>query len=239
MKQHEEGFSLTELLVCFLVSVVLTSILVAHVISVSRQYQHTQAVLDETMELQWVFDVIRGRVYHAGFTPCVGLNQLKRVDTRERPEALKAIEVEAGQKLLIRKMDETAFGLVHILASNMLRVKGVHLKAENPILISDCVHAEVHDIDSIHVTRAGNMLTLKKPLMFAYASEVYVGPWVSQAFFFRKPRGVFIEGQRVNWLAAAKSVVFKLVKHERYITLRIAWVSMLGKRYTLEARTRM
>ncbi|MDF1677980.1 MAG: hypothetical protein P1U32_04720 [Legionellaceae bacterium] len=238
MKLRESGFSLTEILVCFLMSVALISILVMHVLSVSRQYQHTQTVLDEAIELQWVFDVIRARVHHAGFTPCVGLEHLKTVDTRERPEALKAIEV-VNQKLLIRKMDEAIFGLVHILAPDTLRLEDVHLQAENAILIADCMHAEVHDIDSVRATHAGDVLTLKKPLVFAYTSEVYVGPWVSQAFFFRSPKGLFIETQRVNWLAAAQSVAFKLMEHKRYITLEMSLVSTLGKRYTLEARTRM
>ena len=219
----------------------LIAILIQHLLVVSRQYQHTHAVLDETVELQWVFDVMRTRIHHAGFTPCISLNQLKTIDTRETPERLQAIEVEEGKepKLSIRKMDETQFGLARVLASDTLRLNHIDLKSDRPVIISDCTHAEVHDVYQTHQTKQGFVIQLTKPLVFEYSPEVYVGAWVSEAFFFRKPKGLFIRQQRVDFMTEAESVRFDLDKQGAYSSVIMELVSKLGKHYVLEARTRM
>jgi len=206
---------------------------------VSRQYQQTQAVLEEITELQWVFDVMRARIHHAGFTPCRGLNQLKTIDTRDKPERLDALEIEGDTKLLIRKMDENHFGLVHVLAPDTLRIKSTVLKSNQSIIIADCAHAEVHDAYQIHQTKQGVLVKLKKPLVFKYLPEVYVGAWVPEAFFFRKHKGLLFKQHRVDLMAPAESVRFELSKHPAYSDLMMKWVSTLGKTYVFEARTRM
>ena len=239
MKRFDAGFSLTELLVCFFISMLLISILIQHILSVSRQYQQTQAVLEETTELQWVFDVMRARIHHAGFTPCRSLNHLKTIDTRDKPERLDALEVEDSTKLLIRKMDEKQFGLVRVLASDTLRFKNTGLKSNQSIIISDCTHAEVHDVTQIHQTKQGVVIKLKKPLVFEYSPETYLGAWVREAFFFRKHKGLFIKQQRVDFMAPAENVWFELRKHPAYSALMMKWVSTLGQTYVFEARTRM
>ncbi len=212
-----------------------------HLLLVSRQYRHVHAVLDETIELQWVFDVMRTRIHHAGFTPCLGLNRLKTIDTRDAPELLEAIEVQQGKvaKLLIRKMDETQFGLARVLAPDRLRVNNIRLKLDKPVMISDCTHAEVHEVYQVRQTKAGQVLQLKKPLVFEYSPEVYVGAWVSEAFFFRKHKGLFIQRKRVDFMTPAESVGFELDKQGAYSKVIMKLVSKLGKEYVLEARTRM
>jgi hypothetical protein len=235
MKRLDAGFSLIELLVCFFISMLLISILIQHLLSVGRQYQHLHMVLDETIELQWVFDMMRARIRHAGFTPCVGLNQLHVIDTRDArdsPGLLKAIEVQQGEepRLVIQKMDETAFGLAEILAPNQLRAHQNSLKPNQPVIISDCTHAEIHEIQKI-----GEIIQLNKPLVFDYSSEVYVGRWVSEAFFFRKPKGLFIKQQRVDYMAPAKSIEFML--NNAKLSMRLH--SKLGKTYVLEEQVRI
>ena len=178
MKHMHQGFSLTELLVCFFLSMLLIAILLQHVLSVSRTHQHIHDVLDEATELQWVFDVMRARIHHAGFTPCLGLNQLQTTDTRDSSESLQAIEVQAGTHLLIRKMDEAHFGLARRLTPDTLRVRDFGLKPDRPVIIADCVHAEVHDVESFYHTSEGLLIQLKTPLVFDYSSEIYFYAWI-------------------------------------------------------------
>lgn len=239
MKHMHQGFSLTELLVCFFLSMLLIAILLQHVLSVSRTHQHIHDVLDEATELQWVFDVMRARIHHAGFTPCLGLNQLQTTDTRDSSESLQAIEVQAGTHLLIRKMDEAHFGLARRLTPDTLRVRDFGLKPDRPVIIADCVHAEVHDVESFYHTSEGLLIQLKTPLVFDYSSEIYLGEWISESFFFRKPRGLFIKQQRVDTMAQAKSIQFRLEHHTEYDLLCMDWISNLGKEYHFSARTRM
>lgn len=238
MKRLNAGFSLIELLICFFLSMLLVNILIQHLLSVSRQYQQLHAVLDETIELQWVFDMMRARIRHAGFTPCQSLDQLQVIDTRNGSEQLQAIAVEAGDepRLVIQKMDETRFSLVDILAPNQLRMHDAYsehyrvLKPNQPVIISDCSHAEVHEIK-----KTGDMIYLNKPLVFDYSPEVYVGPWVSDTFFFRESKGLFLKQQRVNYIAPAKKIAFVL--NNKNISMRFC--SKLGKMYVLEERVRI
>ncbi|MCH9689064.1 MAG: hypothetical protein K0U24_00815 [Gammaproteobacteria bacterium] len=241
MKCADAGFSLTELLICFSISMLLLLILIQHVLSVSRQYQHIHAVLDETVTLQWAFDVMRARIHHAGFTPCLGLNQLKTTDTRDKPELLQAIEVQSSNtpKLIVRKMDEKHFGLVQQLAPNTLHLSHDVLIPNRPVIIADCSHAEVHEIKHISQAKSGEIIQLKKPLVFEYGPEAYIGNWVSEAFFFRKSRGLFIQQQRVDYMAAAEHAEFELKKKQADFVVMMRLVSRLGKTYILEARPRM
>ncbi|MDX2346309.1 MAG: prepilin-type N-terminal cleavage/methylation domain-containing protein [Legionella sp.] len=232
MKHLSRGFSLTELLICFFISMLLITILIQHLLSVSRQYQYVHAVLDETIELQWVFDVMRARIRHAGFTPCRSLNQLKVIDTRDNPDtALKAIQIQSGEipKLLIRKMDETSFERIDILTPDTLHIKNNSLNPDRPVIIADCTHAEVHSMQ-----KAGSLIHLNKPLVFNYSPEVYIGEWVSEAFFLKQSKGLFIQQHRVDLMTKVKNIIFDLDNSKIIIKV----ISRLGNTYVLEENMR-
>jgi len=235
------GFGLTELLVSFFISTLLILILTQHLLSVSRQYHQIHATLDQAMELQWVFDVIRDRVHHAGFTPCRRLDHLIVADTRDSPESLLPIEVETGEhiKLNLRKMNEAVLTQVIIQTNVVFFInQSVRLHVGRPILIADCMHAEVHDIDSIQPTRGGKLVTLKKPLVFDYEPEVYVGEWMSEAFYFKQ--GLFYKQHRADKLTSQiKRVQFSLDNHTNYPKLSMLFVLHNGTSGHLEARVRM
>ena len=237
-KPFSDGFSLVELLIAFFISMVLLTLLVQQLSAVSRQYQRLHAVLEETMTLQWVFDLVRSRIRHAGFTPCVGLDQLHALDTRDEPEHLKAIELayplqpHVATRLVIRKMDETAFSFAEILDAYHLRVVACCFKmpANAFVLIADCEHAEVHE-----VAQVGESIQLKKPLVFHYAKEVYVGPWVSEAFFLKPGKGLLIQQHRVDHIMPLKQLEFQL--ENTTVIMRV--VTMLGQQALLKERFRM
>lgn len=227
------GFSLVELLVCFFISMLLTGILIQHLLSVSRQFHETHALLDEAIELQWVFDVMRTRIYHAGFTPCKALRALHVIDTRDVPDTLDAIHVQhtPDPKLVIQKMDERAFGRAQFISANQLRVKDLTLKTKHPVLIADCRHAEVHAVQE----KSGDVITLQKPLVFQYSDEVYLGVWIKETFLFRKPKGLFFKQQHVDYMAPAEHVQFRLKKHGLGLKFMMDWVSKQNKHYQLTA----
>ncbi len=239
MRRMQQGFSLAELLVCFALSMLLIAVLIQHVLSVSRAYRHIHDVWDEAAELQWVFDVIKARVRHAGFTPCRSLSDLQTIDTRETPELLQSLEVQAGVKLLIRKMHESRFGLARRLTPDTLRMRELSLKPDRAVIIADCQHAEVHDVARLYQSPHGLLIQLKKPLVFDYSPEMYVGEWVSEAFFFRPAKGLLIKQQRVDWIARAQRIQFRLEYHANYSKVLLNWTSKLGKQYKLEVRARM
>lgn len=240
MWRKHAGFSLTELLVSFFISTLLILILTEHVLSVSRQHHQVHATLDQAMELQWVFDVIRDRVHHAGFTPCRRLDHLITTDTRDVAQSLLPIEVDQeGQKLWIRKMDEAGFTQASMKSNTTFFInKSTSLKPDRPILISDCIHAEVHDVDRIKPTRGGYFVHLKKPLVFDYESQAYVGEWMSELFYFKK--ALFYQQHRPDKLTSQiQNIVFELNQHTAYPMLSMQFTLHHGMSNSLEARVRM
>ena len=240
MRHKQLGFSLTELLVSFFISTLLILILTQHLLSVSRQHHQVYATLDQAMELQWVFDVMRDRVHHAGFTPCRRLDHLITTDTRDVAQSLLPIEVDQeGQKLWIRKMNEAALTQIDIKTNTVFFInQSISLKPERPILIADCVHAEVHDVDSIESTRGGHLVHLKKPRVFDYEPQVYVGEWMSESFYFKK--ALFYQQHRADKLTSQiKSMVFALDNHAPYPKLSMHFVLHNNTSDSLEARVRM
>lgn len=237
----QAGFSLTELLVSFFISTLLILILTQHLLSVSRQHHQVHAALDQAMELQWVFDVIRDRVHHAGFTPCRRLDHLKNIDTRDVPESLLPIEIDQGNhaKLHLRKMNEAAVSQVHIKTNTVFFInKSVSLNPDRPILIADCMHAEVHDVEHIEPTRRGRLVYLKKPLVFGYEPQVYVGEWMSEAFYLKK--ALFYQQHRADKLTShIKNIAFELDNDTAYPKLRMNFVLQDDTSNSLEARVRM
>jgi len=241
MCRKQAGFGLTELLVSFFISTLLILILTQHLLSVSRQHHQVHATLDQAMELQWVFDVIRDRVHHAGFTPCRRLDHLVSIDTRDVPESLMPIELdqEHHAKLYLRKMNEAAITQASIKTNTVFFMnKSVSLKPDRPIIIADCTHAEVHDVERIEPTRGGHLVYLKKPLVFDYEPQVYVAEWMVEAFYFKK--ALFYQQHRADKLTShIKSIFFELENHTSYPKLRMQFVLHDGTSDSLEARVRM
>ncbi len=232
MKLSLVGVSLIELLVCFCISMLLIGILSAHLFSMTKQYHSMHQALDEVMELQWVFDFMRKKIRHAGFTPCRELNQLDVVDTRDMPEALHAVAIMKTPvpALLIQKMDETHFGRVKRLAPDKLYMPRGQIASGRPILIADCEHAEIH-----HAEKRGQVIQLKKPLVFDYEDEIYAGEFVTEQFFFRPHRGLLFKRHRADYLCPAKKVQFQLDDR----TLQMKLLSIHDKWYHLKETMRM
>lgn len=241
------GFSLTELLVSFFIATLLILVLTQHLLSVSRQHHHVHAALDQTMEMQWVLDVMRDRVHHAGFTPCRRLDHLISTDTREYPESLLPIEIDRDDptKLYLRKMNEAAFTQLSMRSNITVFIhQSVSLNLDRPVLIADCTHAEVHDVASIEPTRGGRLVTLKKPLVFDYEPQVYVGEWMSESFYFKK--ALFYKQHRADKLTSQiKSMKFELNTYAAYPIypiypiLSMQFVLRDDKVGSFEARVRM
>jgi len=240
------GFSLTELLVSFFISTLLILILTQHLLAMSRQHHHVHAALDQAMELQWVLDVMRDKVHHAGFTPCRRLDHLITIDTREHPESLLPIEIDQddSSKLYLRKMNEAVFTQASIKSNAVLFInkldKFVSLNPDRPVLIADCTHAEVHDVASIEPTRGGRLVTLKTPLVFDYEPEVYVGEWMSESFYFKK--ALFYKQHRADKLTSQiQQIQFELKHHAdtAYPILGMQFVLHDGRSESFEARVRM
>ncbi len=237
----EAGFSLTELIVALALSVMLVFVLIQQLLLVSREAVHVHQALDENTELQWVVDWMRMRIHHAGFTPCYRLDKLKTRDTRAVPEPMVSVAVSTDKEptLSIKKLNEQATLNAEIKYPNELWVKAYPMDVTRPILVSDCMHAEVHDVDYVIKNQEGYALHLKKPLAFHYPGNTYIGEFVSEAFFFRNNK-LYYQHHRVNEVTSRmQNVTFKLEQKGPYTWVVMHFSTSKSAHYKLHSRLRM
>lgn len=236
----QAGFSLSELLIGLALSMTLLIVLMQALTSVGHQYYKTHHAIRESLELQWFYELLNARVYHAGFTPCARLDNLVRIDARMHSNVLPSLEVsDKGDKLIAQGMNESAFSLAHVESPQVLSAKAIALKKDKPIIIADCKHAEVHTLSAVKSRKKGVMLYLNEPLVFEYvAKEMYVGEWLSQSFYF-KNQAVFYRKNRADHVLFAEKAWFELKKKGRNQLVATYLTSALGKIYTLYTESRM
>ena len=206
--KRQQGMGLPELLVGFFLSTLLMMITIQHVLHVQQQSQVIFAVIEESLELEWVADFIRSRVRAAGFTPCRRVDHLECFDARIKPEPLIAIDVSTGRdaRLTIRRMTDHYATVIQQRSSTEILIDAPLLKIDQPVLMSDCYHAEIHEVARVIVEEAGVVVTLKEPLLFRYELPAYMGEWVSESFFIRANvdggRALYYQHHRVDKLTA-------------------------------------
>jgi hypothetical protein len=220
------GFTLLELTIsCFLASV-LMAFFMQQVFQFKRQSQVMHHQMNETMEIQWLIDFMRSRVYKAGFTPCRQLEDLIRIDTRAKPGTLRSIELNAKQDgFLLHHMDDDVLQIESQMNASTFRVHSTHIKKEHPVLVSDCYHAEVHTVAQVSHQGDDTVIVLKEPLIYDYPKPFYLGEWVTEAFFLRNigdNKALFYQYHRVDQLMPhVRSFKVKLGKARSHFLLNL------------------
>lgn len=185
---RQSGFSLSELLISlFLASIILTTLIHMYLMT-KGQYLEYQKVLEERFELQWVSDLLTDSIRRAGFTPCLGIEQLKTVDRRKIDETLWGIKSENNSRSFIRinRMSDVFSERASFLSPTELVVhSSVVFNERRPLVIADCNHAEVHQILKVEQREGGQHITLVKPRRFNYKQPLYAGEWLEEQWFIK------------------------------------------------------
>ncbi len=238
----QNGIGLPELLVSLLLSSCIMMGLMHHYLATKKQYNHVQKEVEANIDMQLVTDLIRDSIRRAGFTPCLSIEHLIRVDQRNKPQKLLAIEVDGNKPgLRINRMSEYFDTLVQIISSNQLLVTNTRqLHRGQSILIADCYHAEIQTINRVTITVKGQIITLIKPLMFTYQEPVYIGQWIEEAYFIHPTKSgnasLFYQHHHAEELTTAvKKIDIHLKKHQAHTTLQV--IFGLDKARTFEFET--
>ncbi|CDZ77102.1 Tfp pilus assembly protein PilW [Legionella massiliensis] len=187
--KKQEGISLLELLISLFVASLLMTLMLQQYLITKRQYREIHRLLERSIELQMVTDLIRASVRMAGFTPCGGINSLNSIDRRNARTGLNAILIngEKSNSLQINKMgDRFATVMQQLGPTQLLLQTDIDYEEQEAVLIADCFHAEVQQIAATSKTKAGTVLTFTKPLAFDYLAPIYLGEWVEERFFIQK-----------------------------------------------------
>jgi hypothetical protein len=195
------GYSLVELMVSLLLSSLVIAILMRSVCWLQQQTEWTLDEIKRVQEKTWIVSFLRSRVHAAGFTPCRSLDNLELLDTREKIRTLKAIELRETNHITLRHMGY-AYAEVYALDEQRMRlsIQGISIDPERPIIIADCFHAEIHEIESIQKQADVTSIVLKKPVFYRYQLPFYLGEWIVESFFI-KNQTLFYHYQHTDALA--------------------------------------
>lgn len=185
------GFSLSEVLVSLFLSSLILLSLVQFYASSKKQYLKVQKELTEQFDLQWVSDLLGDSIRRAGFTPCLGIDQLKVLDSRNTGRLISAMTLETGvnQAIHINRMSEYFTQVIKIRNPYEIIVPQVFFKEQRPIIIADCEHAEIHHISTLDKLSSMYRINLSRPLKYPFASTTYVGEWLEEKWFIHVSEG--------------------------------------------------
>ncbi|KTD53787.1 hypothetical protein Lsan_4197 [Legionella santicrucis] len=187
--KKQGGMSLSEVLISlFLASVIMTTLIQFYLES-KHQYLEIEKILESDFDVQWVGDLLSDSIRRAGFTPCLGLDQLNVIDHRNYQNNIHALKVEnhPSQFIQVSRMKESFAKLIKIESPTTLLVQHlVALNEKRPLLIADCNHAEIHELMGINQQANETRIILKKPLIYFYETSAYVGEFLEERWFIKK-----------------------------------------------------
>lgn len=203
------GFGMVELMLSlFLASIILAGFM-TQVQSARMQVSAVSSDTLQSLELQYVVELMRASIREAGFTPCVALSKLKIHDSRLGHVQNSALFIKPSENSLSIQRMSPSFDIVLSIQppKTIVATPSHRFSTKRAIIIADCRHAEIHELDSF--VRSGDMqrLILKKPLTYHYKSPMYVGEWVSEHFSVLSNDGLYVDYGR-----ARPEQVSKLIK---------------------------
>ena len=206
-----KAFSLTEVLMALFTGTLLLSMVIGSVIQIKSHYHKTKSSLAESLDLYYLSELIQDRIRKAGFTPCLGINQLITADTRTSIPYPPLQNLTFDERSIqINRMDEQFLTLPTLISRDKLQfTKKTQLNASQVLIISDCYHAEVHQILKMNHHKHDIEAQLKKPLVFQYDEPVFVAPWREEVFYYDRNK------KRLMYrMDKAEELSFHIVKME-------------------------
>jgi hypothetical protein len=184
--KKQAGLSLSEVLISLFLASIIMSILIGSYVTSKRQYVSAQKILETNFDLQWINDLLSNSIRRAGFTPCLGINQLTTFDSRNGSPSLSALLV-SPHSIQVNRMSELFAQISTIPNSTQILVsEGKLFNKNRPVLIADCEHAEVNRILHMALLENGALITLTKPLKYSYSAVAYLGEWQEEQWFTKE-----------------------------------------------------
>lgn len=177
------GMSLIEILISFVLGSLLLSILIHHYLLQKRQFKSMNDFQEEILEMQLIYQLVKNGANHSGFTPCLSMNSL--VGNKQNLQRnLKDIIHEKNNNLTFKYMSEN-YLVSNVIDGKTLNVqsKSLNLKPDMLLIIADCSHYEVAEIQSIRKLKEHFLVFLKNHLKFDYETPLFVGEFIVESFY--------------------------------------------------------
>lgn len=201
----QRGLSLIELMLSLCLSSFMLLILFHYYLVCKEQYRRLEQDLEQFTDKQWIAALLQDSIRRAGFTPCVGTDHLIKTDTRPLKGGLDSISL-AEMGIHLRRMNNPEALLQIINSKQIIVAKSPFFSLYQPILIADCFHGEIHDLQSIHQTQHRLLLELKKPIQGDFSASTFVGEWLDEFFYLQKEPALRFNYQRNHTETLSKSI---------------------------------
>lgn len=205
--KKQSGMSLSEVLVSLFLSSFIMTLLTQFYLNSKHLYIEAEEVLAENFDLQWANDLLSDSIRRAGFTPCLGIDQL---NLKQNGVVVRGLTIENEPRPLIQvnRMSEHFVSLVSVANSTQLVVSpGVSFHEKRSVMIADCEHAEVHNISSVE----GSVIHVEKPLQFKYSKSAYVGEFIKEQWFIKNNALYY----KLNQAEEVTSLIHSLSMHNQ------------------------
>ncbi|KTD83027.1 PilW family protein [Legionella waltersii] len=186
--KKEQGFTLSELLVSLFITSILFSVLLQVYLSIKEQYIKSQEIIEFNIELQWIGELLGQNIRQAGFSPCRRVDHLQSADRRNMDIPLTVFQIDHDHEdsLEIHHMSSTYAEISKIIGRQQVLVSEDKPIGPNyPIIMADCLHAEVHRVASVQRHAGGYLITLVEPILFDYQLNAYIGQWLEEKWFMK------------------------------------------------------
>jgi prepilin-type N-terminal cleavage/methylation domain-containing protein len=188
-KQH--GFGILELFISLMLSCLLISGLIQQYIQIKRQVIFVEKQISTEDDLELISQLMRTSIRKAGFTPCSAINNLTAFDSRSSRNNLLAVEARHDEINISRMSDNFTSNFSYTNSKEIMLLKNFTTKKIRQLMIADCYHAEVQNIDVVKNDSHGILVRFHKPLKFSYKPPIYIGEWVEESFFIKtNQRGI-------------------------------------------------
>tara|TARA_Y100000588_G_C14227306_1_gene913755 strand:- start:1479 stop:2210 length:732 start_codon:yes stop_codon:yes gene_type:complete len=186
------GFGVTEQLISILISSIILMCLVQFYLSFKKFFFLYHMKAQEFSENILISELIRNRIQHAGFTPCMNVKHLISTNIFDDQKPIRPFTVQMlpSPQLTIERMSEnydhtTIVDSRHIIIDN----NQFKLKKNDKILIADCFHCETASVQSLKKSKGQSVIELSHALAHRYQGRVYVGSYLKETFYLSTLRG--------------------------------------------------
>lgn len=175
------GYSLSEVLISVFIATLIMTLLSQVYLHNKQLYKNSQKILATRMEVEWVSELLSDSLRRAGFTPCVGIEKLTTMDTRNPLEKMVAYHLLSSQDgLQVSRMSEFFSYVTEAMNPYVLKVAlPFQMSERKVVLVADCYHAEVHEVERFERLPHATQIVLTKPLVYAY-QKAFIGEWIEE-----------------------------------------------------------
>lgn len=180
------GSILIELMISVAIGFLLISGLTEIYLSASRATQLQKKLIDVQTSAQSVITILHDNIKHAGFIGCAALTSDFPIVSHVPFELLPQTKLVGGDnQITVRYADyPSANVIMPITNHSQIVVNNVErFKADDIMMISDCMHAEIAKVVAVSHQANKQVITLNAPLQYLFQPNADVSRLVENTFY--------------------------------------------------------